>query len=160
MVLLLAMDRVRCGGRAGIARLHAVIGEWLSQEAGDAAGQATVDIETDRGPWVRALIVAGYTVCGVSGAKSDAAGAHMLADLVRTDSHQLRPVAGDSARAEAGTCYDEATAWSHQLKEATAWHSSSWMSFTMRHDRPPARLTIERIPKAPSPRALLQSCRT
>jgi hypothetical protein len=37
----------------------------------------------------------------VSGAKSDAADAHMLADMVRTDSHQLRPVAGDTVEAEA-----------------------------------------------------------
>jgi transposase len=37
----------------------------------------------------------------VSGAKSDAADAHMLADMVRTDSHQLRAVAGDSAEAGA-----------------------------------------------------------
>lgn len=37
----------------------------------------------------------------VSGAKSDAADAHTLADMVRTDSHQLRPVAEDSAPAEA-----------------------------------------------------------
>ena len=37
----------------------------------------------------------------VSGAKSDAGGAHVLADLVRTDSHQLRTVAGDSAQAGA-----------------------------------------------------------
>ncbi|MDX6420349.1 MAG: hypothetical protein QOG28_4969, partial [Trebonia sp.] len=38
---------------------------------------------------------------GVSGAKSDAGDAHMLADMVRTDWHQLRAVAGDSADAEA-----------------------------------------------------------
>ena len=38
---------------------------------------------------------------GVSGAKSDAADAHTLADMVRTDSHQLRPVAGDTAQAQA-----------------------------------------------------------
>ncbi len=69
---------------------------------------------TDRGPWVGALVAAGYTVFGVnplqasryrerhgaSGAKSDGADAHMLADMVRTDSHQLRAVAGDSADAE------------------------------------------------------------
>ena len=73
-----------------------------------------VGIETDRGPWVAALVAAGYTVFavnplqasryrerhGVSGAKSDAGDAHMLADMVRTDSHQLRAVAGDSAEAE------------------------------------------------------------
>lgn len=38
---------------------------------------------------------------GVSGAKSDAGDAHVLADMVRTHAHELRRVAGDSARAEA-----------------------------------------------------------
>jgi hypothetical protein len=38
---------------------------------------------------------------GVSGAKSDGGDAHMLADVVRTDAHQLRPAAGDSPAAEA-----------------------------------------------------------
>src|ERR1022692_3767224 len=37
---------------------------------------------------------------GVSGAKSDSGDAHMLTDMVRTDSHQLRAVAGDSAEAD------------------------------------------------------------
>ena len=78
-------------------------------------GQVAVGIETDRGPWVRALVAAGYRVFAVnplqaarfrqrrsvSGAKSDAADAHTLADMVRTDSHQLREVAGDSDLAEA-----------------------------------------------------------
>lgn len=32
----------------------------------------------------------------VSGGKSDTADAHTLADMVRADRHQLRPVAGDS----------------------------------------------------------------
>ncbi len=68
-----------------------------------------VGIETERGPWVQALIAAGYQVYainplqvaryrerhGVSGAKSDPGDAHSLADMVRTDRHQLRPVAGD-----------------------------------------------------------------
>jgi transposase len=99
-------------GVAGIAQLHALIGAHLGEDA-DAA-QVTVGIETDRGPWVAALSAAGYAVFpvnplqasryrerhGVSGAKSDAGDAHMLADMVRTDSHQLRPAAGDSAEAE------------------------------------------------------------
>ncbi len=38
---------------------------------------------------------------GVSGAKSDTGDAHMLTDMVRTDSRQLRAVAGDSPDAEA-----------------------------------------------------------
>ena len=103
-------------GVAGIARLHAMIGEQLGEDADeDDAGQVAIGIETDRGPWVAALIAAGYTVFainplqasryrerhGVSGAKSDTADAHVLADMVRTDSHQLRPVAGDSAQAAA-----------------------------------------------------------
>lgn len=100
-------------GVAGMARLHSVIAEQLGDDADEEADQVVVGIETDRGPWVQALIAAGYRVFGVnplqasryrerhgvSGAKSDGADAHMLADMVRTDSHQLRAVAGDSAEA-------------------------------------------------------------
>lgn len=105
-------------GMAGMTRLHAMIGQCLGDDADeveDVAARVKIGIETDRGPWVRALVAAGYTVYPVnplqaaryrerlalSGAKSDAADAHMLADMVRTDSHQLRPTAGDSAEAEA-----------------------------------------------------------
>jgi transposase len=102
-------------GVAGMARLHQMIGEQLGEDADTSAAQVVIGIETDRGPWVQALIAAGYRVYAVnplqasryrdrhqvSGAKSDGADAHMLADMVRTDSHQLRPVAGDSAQAEA-----------------------------------------------------------
>jgi transposase len=100
-------------GVAGIARLHAMIGQHVGEDA--EPGQVTIGIETDRGPWVRALVAAGYLVIAVnplqaaryrerlavSGAKSDSADAHMLADMVRTDAHQLRPVALDSDLAEA-----------------------------------------------------------
>jgi hypothetical protein len=99
-------------GVAGIAQLHGLIGRHLGENA-DAA-EVIVGIETDRGPWVAALIAAGYTVFpvnplqasryrerhGVSGAKSDSGDAHMLTDMVRTDSHQLRAAAGDSPEAE------------------------------------------------------------
>ena len=102
-------------GVAGMARLHALLGEHLDPDADSSRAQVVVGIETDRGPWVRALVAAGYRVFAVnplqasrfrqrhsvSGAKSDAADAHTLADMVRTDSHQLRPVAGDSELAEA-----------------------------------------------------------
>jgi transposase len=99
-----------------MARLHTMIG----QAVGDAADQdedveVLIGIETDRGPWVAALVAAGYTVLainplqaarfrdrlGVSGAKSDAGDAHVLADMARTHSHELRGVAGDSAQAGA-----------------------------------------------------------
>jgi transposase len=99
-------------GMAGMAQLHALIGRFLPGDDPDSA-EVIIGIETDRGPWAAALIAAGYTVYpvnplqasryrerhGVSGAKSDGADAHMLADMVRTDSHQLRPAAGDSPEA-------------------------------------------------------------
>ena len=74
-----------------------------------------IGIETDRGLWVGALTAAGYQVFAInplaaaryrdrhhlSGAKSDASDAKLLADLVRTDRHNHRPIAGDSPDAEA-----------------------------------------------------------
>lgn len=101
-------------GIAGMARLHAMIAEQVA-EAADEDVEVVAGIETDRGAWAPALVAAGYTVLAVnplqaaryrerlavSGAKSDAADAHMLADMVRTDSHQLHPIAGDSPQAEA-----------------------------------------------------------
>jgi transposase len=99
-------------GVAGMAQLHALAGAHLGEVEEDA--EVIVGIETGCGPWVQALMTAGYRVFpvnplqasryrqrhGVSGAKSDAGDAHMLADMVRTDSHQLRPAAGDSPEAE------------------------------------------------------------
>jgi Transposase/Transposase IS116/IS110/IS902 family len=99
-------------GIAGITKLHAMIGEHL----GDAdEAEVIVGIETERGPWVQALVAAEYRVfpvnplqvarfrerLGVSGAKSDTGDAHVLADMVRTFREQLRPIAGDTGDAEA-----------------------------------------------------------
>ena len=96
-------------GVAGIAQLHALAGGLLGEDADDS--EVLAGIETDHGPWVLALVAAGYRVFpvnplqsarfrdrhSVSGAKSDAGDAHVLADMVRTDAHQLREAAGDSA---------------------------------------------------------------
>jgi hypothetical protein len=101
-------------GVAGIAGLHALIGQFADPDDEAGPAQVLVGIETDRGPWVAALVAAGYRVFAInpmqvaryrerhttSGAKSDAGDAHALADMVRTDAHQLREVAGDSALAE------------------------------------------------------------
>ena len=101
-------------GAAGMAQLHGLIGQFVPEDDMDGT-EVVIGIETDRGPWVAALIASGYLVFpvnplqasryrerhGVSRAKSDAGDAHMLADMVRTDSHQLRPAAGDSPEAEA-----------------------------------------------------------
>ena len=101
------LARRRLGeGAGGMAQLHALVGGLLGEDADDA--EVLVGIETDHGPWVMALIAAGYRVFpvnpqqsarfrarhAVSGAKSDAGDAHVLADMVRTDSHQLREAAG------------------------------------------------------------------
>ncbi len=72
-------------------------------------------IETDRGLLVASLVAAGYQVYAinpkavdryrdrhsVSGAKSDRGDAKVLADMVRTDRHNHRRIAGDSDLAEA-----------------------------------------------------------
>jgi transposase len=97
-------------GLTGIRQLH----ELVAAHA-DEPTEVVVGIETDRGLWVGALSAAGYQVYAinplavahyrdrhhVSGAKSDASDAKLLADLVRTDRHNHRSVAGDSADAEA-----------------------------------------------------------
>ncbi len=100
-------------GIAGIGQLHGLLAEHLPADAGP--DQVVVGIETDRGGWVQALLAAGYQVFAInplsasryrdrhvtSRAKSDPGDAHVLADLVRTDRHQHRPIAGDSELAEA-----------------------------------------------------------
>ena len=83
-------------GVAGMAQLHGLVGGFLGEDADSS--EVLVGIETDRGPWAAALIAAGYRVYpvnpllssryrerhGVSGAKSDAGDAHVLADMART----------------------------------------------------------------------------
>ena len=92
-------------GLDGIGGFHELVAGHV-----DDPGEVVVGIETDRGLWVQALVAAGYQVYAinpvavsryrdrhtVSGAKSDAGDAKVLADLVRTDRHNHRPVAGDS----------------------------------------------------------------
>ncbi|MGS2620038.1 IS110 family transposase [Micromonospora sp. LZ34] len=107
-------------GLEGVTRLHALIAEhmpseWAELESTEAATKVRIGIETDRGPWVQALIAAGYQVYAInpmsvaryrerhstSGAKSDAGDAHVLAEIVRLDHAHHRPIAGDSDQAEA-----------------------------------------------------------
>jgi hypothetical protein len=99
---------------AGIAKLHDLVAGAVPGDVEDDP-EVTVGIETDRGLVVRALVAAGYRVLAtnplavdryrdrhrVSGAKSDPGDARVLADMVRTDAHQHRPVAADSDLAEA-----------------------------------------------------------
>jgi transposase len=155
-------------GVAGMARLHAMIGEQLGEDAETA--EVLVGIETERGPWVAALIAAGYTVFAinplqvaryrqrhsVSGAKSDAADAHTLADMVRTDSHQLRPVAADTPQAEAvkvvtrahKTLIWERTRHTQRLRHALREYFPAALQAFEDLDAPDA---LELLAKAPDP---------
>jgi transposase len=106
---VLAARRI-ADGLAGAGELHALVAAHAEQPA-----QVAVGIETDRGLLVRTLLAAGCQVYAVnpqvvgryrgrhqvSRAKSDRGDAKVLADLVRTDRHNHRQVAGDSPLAEA-----------------------------------------------------------
>jgi transposase len=107
-------------GLAGLSTLHALIAAQLPEPGLDVdpvqvLASVKVGIETDRGPWVAALVAAGYEVYAInpkkssryrelhatSGAKSDPGDAHVLAEIVRLDRGHHRPVTGDSAQADA-----------------------------------------------------------
>ena len=90
-------------GVKGVAALH----ELIAQHASDP-GEVVIGIETERGPWVSALLAAGYRVYAINPRSAaryrerhHLSGAKLLADLVRTDRHNHRPVAGDSDEAAA-----------------------------------------------------------
>jgi transposase len=106
---VLAARRI-ADGLAGAGELHALVAAHAQDP-----GQVAVGIETDHGLLVGALLAAGYHVYAVnpqvvsryrgrhgsSRAKSDRGDARVLADLVRTDRHNHRPVAGDTPAVEA-----------------------------------------------------------
>jgi len=156
-------------GVAGMARLHAMIAGQLGDTDPDEV-QVLVGIETDRGPLVAALAAAGYEVFAVnplqaaqyrkrhavSGAKSDAADAHVLADMVRTDARHLRPVAGDSAAAQAvkvvarthKTLIWERTRTTQRLRHALREYFPAALAAYDDLDAPD---TLELLAKAPDP---------
>jgi len=93
----------------GIGDLHGLVAEHCGDDEAVVVG-----IEIDRGLVVYSLLAADYEVYAInplaaaryrerhatSGAKSDPGDAKVLADLVRTDRHNHRPIAGDSDLAE------------------------------------------------------------
>jgi hypothetical protein len=98
---------------SGVSELHVLVADHTGED--DDASHVIVGIEKDRGLIVTALVAAGYEVFAVnplaaaryrerhhvSGAKSDPGDAKVLADLVRTDRHNHRSVAGDGSLVEA-----------------------------------------------------------
>ena len=137
-------------GVAGLAAFHAVIADHLADS--DEPDQVLVGIETDRGPWVQALIATGYTVYpinplqvaryrerhGVAGAKSDPGDAHVLAEIVRLDRAHHRPAAGDSTVAEAVRL----AARAHQTMIWTRQRSSNTLRSLLRECYPAALLAF------------------
>jgi Transposase/Transposase IS116/IS110/IS902 family len=102
-------------GADGIARFHELVASHHSEDGEPDPAQVIVVIETERGPWVKALAAAGYRVYPVnpkqasrhketmsnSGKKDDFFDAEGLADMGRTRRHHLRELAADSDIAEA-----------------------------------------------------------
>lgn len=102
-------------GADGVARFHELVASCWGEDGEPDAAQVIVVIETDRGPWVKALAAAGYRVYPVnprqaarhkeaisnSGKKDDFFDAACLADMGRTRRHQMRELAPDSDLAEA-----------------------------------------------------------
>lgn len=152
-------------GLDGIRGFHELVAGYV-----DDPGEVVVGIETDHGMWVAALVAAGYQVYAinpkaasryrdrhhVSGAKSDASDAKMLADLVRTDRHNHRRVAGDSAEVAA----IQVVARGHQSVVWTSIRQANMLRSALREYYPAAlhtfsdladRDTLAVLAKAPTP---------
>jgi transposase len=145
-------------GLEGVTRLHSLVAaqlpdDWVDRDPSEVAALVKVGIETDRGSWVGSLVAAGYEVFAInplsvaryrerhstSGAKSDAADAHLLAEIVRLDRAHHRPVAEDTDLGEA----IKLTARTHQ---SLIWDRSRHVArlrSTLREYFPAALLAFE-----------------
>ncbi|MDH3248239.1 MAG: IS110 family transposase [Acidimicrobiia bacterium] len=152
-------------GLDGIRGFHQLVAEYAEDPA-----EVVVGIETDRGLWVHALTAADYEVYAINplavsryrdrhnlaGAKSDPGDAKVLADLVRTDRHNHRPIAGDSpevegvkvlARAHQNLIWARAR-HTNQLRNALReYYPSALAAFDDLSDRD----TLALLERAPSP---------
>lgn len=91
-------------GLGGMVAFHELLARYAPAslaglESDEGAASVVIGIETDRGPWVAALVAAGYRVFAInptsaaryrqrhsmSGAKADTTDAHLLAEIVRID---------------------------------------------------------------------------
>ena len=135
-------------GVEGITRFHEMVGAHAQEPA-----EVTIGIETDRGLFVGSLVAAGYQVFAVnpmstsryrdrhstSGAKSDPGDAKVLADMVRTDRHNHRPVTGDSELAEA----IKVLARAHQSMIWSRGRQSNFLRSTLREFYPAALVAFD-----------------
>jgi transposase len=135
-------------GVEGIARFHDLVAPFADEPA-----EVVIGIETDRGLFVAALVAAGYDVYAVnpmstsryrdrhsaSGAKSDAGDAKVLADMVRTDRHNHRPIAGDTEGVEAL----KVLARAHQRMVWSRGRQTNLLRSTLREFYPAALVAFE-----------------
>jgi hypothetical protein len=135
-------------GVDGIARFHDLVGGHAAEP-----GEVVVGIETDRGLFVAALVAAGYLVFAVnpmstsryrdrhstSGAKSDPGDAKVLADMVRTDRHNHRPVSADSETVQAVKILARA----HQSMIWTRARQTNGLRSTLREFYPAALVAFD-----------------
>ena len=135
-------------GVDGIARFHAMVAAFAEEPA-----EVVIGIETDRGLFFGSLVAAGYQVFAVnpmstsryrdrhstSGAKSDPGDAKVLANMVRTDRHNHRPVAGDSELAEV----IKVLARAHQSMVWSRGRQSNSLRSTLREFYPAALVAFD-----------------
>jgi Transposase/Transposase IS116/IS110/IS902 family len=135
-------------GVDGVARFHELVGAHAEDPA-----EVVIGIETDRGLFVTALVAAGYQLYAVnpmstsryrdrhsaSGAKSDAGDAQVLSDMVRTDRHNHRLVAGDSEGVEA----IKVLARAHQSMVWSRGRHTNLLRSTLREFYPAALIAFE-----------------
>ena len=135
-------------GVEGIARFHELVGAHVEDPT-----EVVIGIETDRGLFVTALVAAGYQLYAVnpmstsryrdrhstSGAKSDAGDAQVLSDMVRTDRHNHRLVAGDSEGVEA----IKILARAHQTMVWSRGRQTNQLRSTLREFYPAALVAFE-----------------
>ena len=135
-------------GVDGIARFHELVGGHVDDPA-----EVVIGIETDRGLFVTALVAAGYQLYAVnpmstsryrdrhstSGAKSDAGDAQVLADMVRTDRHNHRLVAGDTDEVEA----IKVLARAHQSMVWSRGRQTNMLRSTLREFYPAALIAFD-----------------
>jgi len=152
-------------GLAGIGQFHSLVAEHATDPS-----EVVIGIETERGMWVQALVAVGYTVFAINplsvsryrdrhslaGAKSDPGDAKVLADLVRTDSHNHRPIAGDSeevsgikvlARAHQNLIWDRTRHTNRLRNDLREYFPAALEAFNDLADRD----TIAVLAKAPHP---------
>ena len=140
-------------GVEGIARFHELVGAHVEEP-----DEVVIGIETDRGLFVAALVAAGYQVFAVnpmstsryrdrhstSGAKSDPGDAKVLADMVRTDRHNHRPMAGDSERSRRSRVLARA----HQSMIWSRGRQTNCLRSTLREFYPAALVAFDDLASA------------